>query len=197
MKKLLILFICLMFTRAAIANPLFLLAGSQSAGGTCSSTPYITQDTHDTGGSIGYSTTAYAVGLQNTSATPLSICSIDLYLRENGSLAGKTLYVERWSITSYDLTSKLQDVMSVDATTLAAVVGYYTLTFPSEITLEQNQALVFTLNEVTGTTNYVTVGYQATASTISDQMYVEYDSTGHGYNGGGVSDFRTKIYRVE
>ena len=31
MKKLLILIICLIFTRAAVANPLFLLAGSQSA----------------------------------------------------------------------------------------------------------------------------------------------------------------------
>jgi hypothetical protein len=179
---------------------MMLTNGMGTVSGGCSASPFLTQDTYDTGGSIGYSAAYYAAGVVNTSATPLSVCAIEIYARENGALTGKTLYVERWS-TNVDnsLNVKLQDVTSIDATLLAGTIGYYKINFPSTVSLAQDQSLVFTMREETGTTNYITVAYKASGalgdgSTVADQMYVIYSSTGTGTINSSHFDLRAKWY---
>jgi hypothetical protein len=193
-----ILALILLLPTLAWAGPEMLMmltngAGTVSGGG-CSETPFLTQDTYDTGSQIGYSTTAYAVGVVNTSATPLSLCAIEVYVRENGSLTGKTLYVERWSLSGNDLDVKQQDITSIDATLLSGTIGYYKISFPSTVSLAQNQSLVFTMREVTGTTNYITIATKAGSSTVADQMFVSYSSAEVGTINSGNYDLRAKWY---
>lgn len=166
---------------------------------TCSTTPYISNETGGSGVAIGkdITYTGYAAGLLNTSATALQICSVELYLRENGSLTGSTLYVEKWSTATYNLGTKLQDVASVDATLLPNTIGWYKINFSSELSLAQDEMLVFTLNEVTGTTNYITLALKQSGSVIPDQALVGLSSTGSGLYSSGANDFMIKIYRVE
>lgn len=166
---------------------------------TCSTTPYISDATGGSGVGIGRDATAagYAAGLLNTSTTALQMCSVELYLRENGSLAGKTLYVEKWSTSTYNLATKLQDVVSVDATLLPNPIGWYKINFSSEISLAQNEMLVFTLNEVTGETNYVTLSVKLGGSVIPDQVLIGLTSAGLGLYSSGASDFMVKIYKNE
>jgi hypothetical protein len=193
-----ILALILLLPTLAWAGPEMLMMltngmGTVSSGG-CSETAFLTQDTYDSGGYIGYSTTNYAVGVINESATPMSVCAIEVYVRENGALTGKTLYVERWSLTGSNLNTKLQDVTSIDATLLSGTLGYYKITFPSTVSLAQNQTLVFTMNETTGTTNYITIAFKGAASTVADQMLASYSSAGAGAVAGGVNDLRAKWY---
>lgn len=170
-----------------------------ASGGECSTSPYIVNETGGTAARIGYDSTSsgYAVGLLNESSTALKICALELYVREDGSLSGKTLYLEHWSTASYNLSTKIADVMSINATLLPNPIGWYKITLPAEITLNQNDALVFTLNEVTGTSNYITVAIKSGGSVINDQAMIGFSSAGLGYYASGAVDFMTKIYRVE
>jgi hypothetical protein len=169
--------------------------GGGGGGGSCSETAFITQDTHDQAYTLGSTAlnAPYYVGILNTGTADLVICSIDIYARENGSLSGKTLSVEVWSTTGTSLLSKVADVTTVDATVFASTIGYYSITFPSVATIAQNQVLVFTLNEATGTTNNLTFAYKGTASTVDDQVFYEWNVS-KARNGSANNDIRAIFY---
>lgn len=164
-----------------------------ASGGVCNSNPSITQDTHSLGDPLGQDASFYYLGIINESATPLSICSIDIYVRENGNLEGKTLYIEKWSYNSGTgaLISKVSDVATVNASLFPSTINYYNIIV--NVSLSQNQALIFTFNEVTGATNNLTVAWTSNPS-VDNQHYRSWSSSLSYTTGGATSDMRMKLY---
>lgn len=137
------------------------------------STPFQTQDTSTLGYAVGSTDSFYYVGMVNTRTTPLVICGFNPYVRENGSLAGKTVYVERWSMSGNDLNTKIEDVATFDATISPNPIGYLPsiIAFGKTVSLEQNQALVVTFNETTGVTDNLTWAFQADTNPVTYQSF--------------------------
>lgn len=162
---------------------------------SCSETPFITQTTSTTADFLGVTTGIYYMGFVNTSTTPLELCAYDLYARENGSLAGKTLYIEKWSVidgTSY-LNAKISDITSIDATTLPGTAALTKIVFGSTISIAQNEAVVFTLRETTGATNNIFFSWTGT-DVIPNQYFNIWNSAKQPYSTNRTRDIRGGFY---
>lgn len=160
----------------------------------CSGSPFITQETVVTGVNLGKATSDYYAGVWNSSATPLVICSLTIRARENGNLSGSTLYIEKWSGNSGGtITSKTSDIMSMNGSVFPYPINYYNITFPSPVTLNQYDVLVFTFNATTGDTNYLTIAF-ATSNLISNQAFFSYTSAKAQNLGGTGSDITGYFY---
>ena len=162
------------------------------SGFTCSETPFLTQDTHNSGFALGSTTSFYYAGLHNTGSTDINICAIEIYAREDGALTGKTLYVEKWSNNLTTLSSKIGDITQFNATLFSSTIGYYKINLGQIVTISPGQSLVFTFNETTGTTNKLTIATQGT-DVIANQAFRFWRTTlieeTNGYN-----DMRGKLY---
>lgn len=116
----------------------------------CSNTAFLTDTVQSNTWSVGGSTSVYRGGIIRTASGSVSVCSADFYLNKSNSLAGKTVYVERWSTNSGDqsLVTKQEDITSFDADTLSTTLGFVSIEFGKTVTLNQYDAIVLTLNEV-------------------------------------------------
>lgn len=184
-----------------ISAPVF--AGSHSVailrgsggGVVCSGTPYanLSKDTHTGSITIDGSTTKYG-GFKYLNASSVDLCSISFYMRRNGDLSGETLYIEVWSVVSGSqaLDTKLDTIMTYDASTLPTTIGYVNFTFPTPYTIGTNNVLVITTNSVPS--NTITLA-TAGAGTIADQDIYSASPAGTAILSGG--DVRMLVYLAE
>lgn len=194
MKRTIALWLAAMFVAVQPCYAVVMVGFGQAAGGGCSETPFFTQDTHESATTLGASTAIYYAGIVNTGASDITMCAIDIYVKETGTLTGKTLYVEKWSVNpgTLVLEAKQADITSIDATTLPAAYAYTNIAFGSNVTISQNQAIVFTLNEAIDASNNVGIAYSSSAA-VADQQYRTWRSD-LGVGGTATYDLRTKFY---
>jgi len=165
----------------------------QEVGGepvVCDTTPFYEHAEHSTAFDIGETASAeYYAGITNTTGSSFDVCSMTLNLAEVGDISGETIYIELWNTTGVDLNRTLTTKVGSYGTIAGSVITSSFLDVPvtldSVMTVENNQAVVVTLNNESGNTNYlrwtatsttVKPGYEALAWDVSLNV-VRFEST--------------------
>lgn len=196
MRYILSIILCLYTSCAWSFTPGFIGAVCVGGGISCNlTTPSHTQNTSTLGYAVGSTDAFRYVGIVNTGASSIILCGINLYLRENGSLTGKNIYIERWSMSGNNIDIKLEDVANFDATLAPAVIDFLAspISFGKTVTLSQNQALVITFNETTGATNNLTWAFQADSNPVAFQSFGSWTNLKVG-TVDSTDDARVKLY---
>lgn len=188
-----ILSLLLASTACAAPNVLILNVGSPQVSSLCPETPFFEQTAYNNAFNIGSTTGLYRAGIVNTSSTPLAFSKIGLYSQEYGSLTGKTMYVERWTVNSStnDLVAKQEDVTSFDPTIAESSLGWISVCLNKTVSLAQNEAIVFSMNAAIDSGNYFRIAFQG-ANIVANQYADNWDSSG--VNSSIVRDMAVRLY---
>lgn len=171
-------------------------------GSSCPSTPFKEELTSNSSINFGDSTSNYYAGMVRTSTGTDTICKIDIYLQRGGSTAftNGTIYIEKWTTNSStgNLETKVSDLGTLDPTTLPyGSYAWYTVTFPSDVTMSQYDAIILTLNEIRSISTYVKVSVNTSGTTITEYRSRSYSSTFAPGGSGGSTDMTSKLYGTD
>lgn len=168
-------------------------------GSTCPETPFIQETVSNNSLNFGDSTATYFAGFTRTATGTDTLCSIDVYLQRGGGTAftNGTIYVEKWTTNSGTgyLETKVADLGTIDPTTLPnGSYGWYSIQFASDVTMNQYDAIILTLNETRSISTYVKVSVNTSGTTMTEYRSRSYSSAFAPGGSVGSVDMTLKLY---